>query len=548
MADSSPNAPREYVALVVDPNAMSRSILASQLRAYGISKVVQCNRIPDARARLEHTAFDYVLCEQSFHESDNTGQTLLDDLRRAKLLPFSTVFFMVTSEASYARVAEAAESALDGYLLKPFTPAALFDRLRIARQRKEHLSPVFEAIERTDFETAARLCVERFEARDPYWLYAARIGTELLLRLGRHGQAQAMFEAIIATRALPWAKLGVARAQIGAGQNVRATAMLQGLIQEDASHADAYDVLGRAQVEQGQFEAALDTYRLAATLTPDSLTRVQKFGMVSWYLGEREAARTALARAVLLGIESKLFDYQSLVLLAFAFFEIGDTKGLDRCIADLCRMQERHNESERLQRFARVAQTLQAIAQRQFSEAVEAVRTMAQDIMAPAFDFEAACNFAGLVAILAATSISLDEAPGWMQTLGMRYAHTRGLAQLLASASRVHAPFADQLSACLPAVNLLAEQAVAQSLGGDIRGAIATLLDSAGRTGNAKLLELAQQMLVRHQSALEDASTLQASVDALRPLCAGALPRALLGSEGERTPGSLGLRIGAASV
>src|SRR3990167_6837313 len=155
------SAQPQVLALIVDSNATSRSILVGQLR-------------------------DYVLCEQYFGESGYSGQTLLDDLRRAQLLPFSTVFFMVTAEASYAAVAEAAESALDGYLLKPFTPSALFERISLARLRKIHLRPIFDAIEAEDFERAAQLCVERFESRQPYWLYAARIGSELLLRLGRH--------------------------------------------------------------------------------------------------------------------------------------------------------------------------------------------------------------------------------------------------------------------------------------------------------------------------------------------------------------------------
>ena len=151
----------------------------------------------------EHTVFDYVLCDQYFGESGYSGQTLLDDLRRAQLLPFSTVFFMVTSEASYAAVAEAAESALDGYLLKPFTPSALFERLSLARLRKVHLRPIFDAIEAEDFESAARLCVARFEARQPYWLYAARIGSELLLLLARMTRRARCVEAVIAARALP---------------------------------------------------------------------------------------------------------------------------------------------------------------------------------------------------------------------------------------------------------------------------------------------------------------------------------------------------------
>ena len=158
--ESGPNPAPQTQALIVDSNATSRSILVGQLREYGVTRIVQCSRVQDARARLEHTVFDYVLCDQFFGESNYSGQTLLDDLRRAQLLPFSTVFFMVTAEASYAAVAEAAESALDGYLLKPFTPSALFERLSLARLRKIHLKPIFDAIEAEDFEQAAALCVE----------------------------------------------------------------------------------------------------------------------------------------------------------------------------------------------------------------------------------------------------------------------------------------------------------------------------------------------------------------------------------------------------
>ncbi len=542
MAANPKDAPREYVALVVDANATSRSILASQLRAYGIARVVQCNRIRDARARLEHMVFDYVLCEQSFGDNDNSGQTLLDDLRRAKLLPFSTVFFMVTGEASYASVAEAAESALDGYLLKPFTPAALFERLRLARQRKEHLSPIFEAIEAEDFESAAQRCSERFATRAPYWLYAARIGTELLLRLGRHEEAQKMCEAVIATRALPWAKLGVARAQIEAGQNARAVSTLQGLINEDEGFADAYDVLGRAQVEQGQFDAALGTYRMAVSLTPDSLVRVQKLGMMSYYLGDRAGARGALGRAVQLGVDSKLFDYQSLMLYAFTCFSENESKGIERCLADLARILEREPENQRLLRFQRVTEALDSITKRQVSAAVNEVRSMAREIKSPDFDFEAACNLAGLIAMMTATSIVLEDADDWIKALGMRYAHTRGLAQLMASACAAQESFAEQIRACLPAINHIAEDAIAKSLNGNASGAVRLLAAQAGTSLNTKLLDLAQQVLLRHKATLQDTEELQSQLDELRLRCSARQPRAQLGSDSERAPGGLHLR------
>ncbi|MCB1987835.1 MAG: response regulator, partial [Burkholderiaceae bacterium] len=70
----------DVLALVVDSNATSRTLLVGQLRDYGATKVVQCSRVQDARSRLEHTVFDYVLCDQYFPDAQCSGQTLLDDL------------------------------------------------------------------------------------------------------------------------------------------------------------------------------------------------------------------------------------------------------------------------------------------------------------------------------------------------------------------------------------------------------------------------------------------------------------------------------------
>lgn len=543
MATAPPRDVADCLALVIDGNATSRSILAGQLRDYGVGKVVQCSRVRDARNRLEHTAYDFVLCEQFFDETNESGQTLLDDLRRAHLLPFSTIFFMVTAEASYASVAEAAESALDGYLLKPFTPVALFDRLSLARLRKVHLAPIFDAIEAQDFELAASLCLQRFETQQPYWLYAARMGAELLLRLGRHDEARTLFEAVIAARALPWAKLGVARAQVESGQATRAITTLQGLIGADASYADAYDVLGRAQVEVGNFAEAMETYRHASSLTPDSVGRLQKFGMMAFYMGDREVATKALSRAAIIGLDSKLFDHQSIVLLAFAYFAEADRKGLDRCLADLARVLERQGDSARLQRFARVVLTLQQIQLRQFAKVVELVRAMAQETQQSDFDFEAASNLAGLLAVLAHTSIDLAEGATWVRELGMRYANTRGLSELMANACRLHPPYADSVRECLQQINGMAERAMALSLAGDPTSAVRSLLQHSAETLNVKLLDMSQQVLLRHQARIHEPAALQSGIDQLRERCGSAPARAVLGQDSERQPGGMTLRL-----
>ncbi len=503
-------------ALVVDGNHISRSILVSQMRDFGVGTVVQASRLEDARRQLEYRQFDVVLCEHHFPGSKVTGQDLLDDLRRSHLLPFSTVFIMVTAEATYAKVAEAAESALDGYLLKPHKAGHLGDRLYQARARKLSLKKIFEAIEAEEYAQAAALCKERFTTRGPFWLYAARIGAELMLRVGDIDQAQAMFEEVVAAKTLPWAKLGIARAQLEDRQVLGAISTLENLIGEDPRYTDAYDVLGRAQFELGRFDKARDTYRMASELTPYSINRLQNLALVTFYAGEPAEAEALLHRSVLLGIDSKMFDLQSLVLLAFARLELGDNKGLTRCAEDFRHLQEKYEDNRRYFRLRAIVDCLALIRDAQYAQAVEAVRALAKLVRAPEFDFESAANMLGLLSQLSLRAIQLNEVDGVVDTIGMRFASSRAHAELLAGACGKHAAYAERIRACQVQVLRLTESAMAQCVAGHPRAAVESLVQSGTALSNAKMMETAHLVLQRYRGQITDASALHEAVDKFR--------------------------------
>jgi CheY-like chemotaxis protein len=529
-------------ALVIDANPTARSIQTAQLRDLGVGTIVQCGRVQDARRQLEAREFDIVLCEQDFHGDNYSGQDLLNDLRRAQLLPFSTVFVMVTTEASYAAVAEAAESALDSYLLKPYTAQALSQRIQQSRQRKKILKDIFIAIDDGQFELAAQLCMRRFEVRAVYWLYAARIGAELLLRLGRHDQARTMYEAVIATQALPWARLGVARAEIESGSGLAGKRTLESLITDQPGFADAYDVMGRAQVDQGQFAEALATYRTATQLTPGSITRLQRQGMLAFYLGENEEARKALERATLMGISSKMFDFQTIVLLAVTRFTDRDPKGLQRCLDNIRHALEKDPKSTRLQRFSRVIGVFNLMLQRQVAQVVAEVRAMAEDIKAADFDFEAGSNAVAMLSHLTAAELQLDAAEGWIDTISLRFCTTRSLSELLARAGQAHMPFATRIRGQHNAITALAEQAMSHSLAGEPRAAAKSLLVAGARTMNAKLIDMARMVLQRHADKIPDAADLMGMADELKQRYGSGPPVAPLVADNGRQSGGLAIR------
>ncbi len=533
-------------ALIIDGHPTSRSILASQLRDLGVGTVIQCNRIADARKQLEAREFDLVLCEQHFQDGNSSGQSLLDDLRRAQLLPFSTVFVMVTGEASYTAVAEAAESALDSYLLKPFAASSLADRLLQARKRKRVLRDIFVAIEAGDYDQATRLCLVRFQAKAPYWLYAARIGAELLLRIGQHDAAQKLFQAVIDAQALPWARLGIARSQLDGGKVQQARRTLEVLIADDPSHADAYDVMGRVHVEQGSLTEALETYRMATQLTPGSIERLQRQGMLAFYCGEHAEARRALERAATIGITSKMFDLQSMVLLAFARFRDKDGKGLQRCADNVRHVLEKNPKSTRLRRFAALIDTLYLMHNRQVARVLEELREMAQDIRQPNFDIEAALNMVSLLSELAAAELQLGAADEWIDTIAMRFCVSRSLSELLAKACGVYPPYAEQVRGAHAKILALAEAAMNHSLNGEPRAAAKALLTHGGKTLNTKLIDMARMVLLRHAEKVTDAADLQSEADELYAKLASATTPGFGGAAAGRQTGGLALRASAA--
>jgi predicted Zn-dependent protease len=531
-------------ALVVDPNPTTRSILVSQLREYGVGTVLQTARAADARRHLEYRVFDFVLCEQYFDDEAISGPDLLDDLRRNHLLPYAAIFILITAEATYAKVAEAAESALDGYLLKPHRAVDLFERVQQARLRKIELQDIFGAIDTEDFELAAQLCLQRFESRSLYWLYAARVGAELLLRLGRCAEAQTLYQAVVAAKTLPWARLGIARAQLDAGQITQATSTLERLIDADPTFVDAYDVMGRAYIELGRFDRALETFKMAAALTPASISRMQNLAMMSYYAGDRKDADKLLERTTRMGLESKLFDSQSLVLLAFTRLEQRDRKGVQRCQDDFVRLLERNPDNARQQRLAGIVSVLNHLAHQEFEPAAQAVRAMAGAVSQPDFDFESAANVLALLCQLAHKAIGLNEWDGVVETIGMRFCSNRSLAELLAASTASYPPYAERVRGCQDRVLAVAEAAVTQSMNGDPTAAIHALIDKGQATLNARLIENATQLLQKHATKVQGAEALALQLHTLRQRCGAGNVKASLGQHG-RQAGSLAIRIGA---
>ena len=459
-------------ALIIDSNPTTRSVLMQQLREFGFGTVKAAGKVSEARDLLEQRGFDLVVCDNHFQHGTESGQDLLEELRREQMLPYATVFVMVTGDATYQHVAEAAEAALDSYLIKPFSANTLFARIKEARQRKRELKDIFDAIEAGDHERAAQRCLERFEARAIYWLYAARIGAELLLSLKRNTEARLLFDAVVAAKAVPWARLGVARAQLAEGEVSQARRTLESLLGDQPQYADSYDVMGKVQMEQGQLDEALATYRTAATITPGCILRLQHCGTLSFYAGDTATAMQMLERTWSLGAKSRLFDVLSMMLLAFMRFDARDAKGLSLACDVMNRFASNYPQSVRLRRMARHGQILTALLAGQTVHGVQLAREDLPELLQPDFDIEAATNVLSLWSRIDSAGVERAELSSVVRSLARRFSVSKAANEVLSAATRRNLEAADWIRETHAEVMKVAETAMNHSVRGEPRLAV----------------------------------------------------------------------------
>lgn len=496
-------------ALVIDGNNASRSVLMNLLRDFGVTDVHQARRAQDARQRLDQRRFDIIICDYHFDGEPVNGQDLIDDLRLAQVLPLSTVVVMISAEAAQAKVAEAAEAALDAYLIKPHTAEALRQRLCEARARKRALKDVIALIDKASYLEAAELCQARFETHGRAWVQAARIGAELWLRLGKPHAAQRLFDAILEIGAVPWARLGVARSQHERGSTSQARRSLESLLSEQPGYTDAYDVMARVLLEQGLPDEALKASREALSLTPGSVARLVKHGLLAFFYGEPGEACAALAHAARFGLHSKVFDLQGLVLLACVQFDKCDLRGLTQTWRSTIGARAGRMGSDRLRRFEAVVAVLKCLLERQVTDSVMQARSLIREVREPTFDFEAACNLLALISRLLRHELRLDGVDDEVRLVAQRFAVSHTTRELLVRSLKGDDVLSRVVEEAYEDICQQAEDAVSNTLKGMPGEAARFLLARAESTLNAKLMDLALHTMDRHEQHIEDIAALR---------------------------------------
>lgn len=308
--------------LVIDDHPGMRSSIRATLGNFGVTKTDMAANALDATRRIKQCEYDIIVSD--YHLGDGRdGQQLLEELRLARLIPMTTVFLMVTAERSFEKVMTAAEVAPDDYLIKPFTAELLRQRLNRILQKKTAFAAIYQAMAAGKVENAIALCDTLTAEQPGYTIDAIRLKAELLNSIGHVDEAQALYERIIALRAVPWARMGLAKSLFLQGKLTEAETLLSGLMTDAPDFLSAHDLLARIQTTLNRPRDAQQTLQRAVERSPNTLARLKHLGEMALGNGEPETAERAFATVVEKGTHSVLRSPEDHARLARAQVDQG---------------------------------------------------------------------------------------------------------------------------------------------------------------------------------------------------------------------------------
>ena len=334
-----PQKIEDITVLIVESNAGMRTQIRNMLALSGITKVGLAVSAGVAIRKLREQNYDIILCEYHLGEGQD-GQHLLEDVRQHHLIPLATLFLMITGESLYEKVVSAAELAPNDYILKPFSSDKLLGRLSRALEKRDALAPTYKLIESGATFDAIESC-RRGEGEYPQYLIDfQRLRAELLIATGQADEAYEVYRLVLASKAVPWAKLGVAKALYMQKKYGPAEEQLKELLAENVQYMDAYDWLAKTREATGRMEEAKQTLQEAVRVSPHTIRRLRKLGEVSSEVGDMETATKVLSEVVRKGKYSDFRDPEDHVSLVKAQLGMGDVVAATNTVRDLERSME----------------------------------------------------------------------------------------------------------------------------------------------------------------------------------------------------------------
>ncbi len=283
--------------LLVEPQQGMRASIHNMLNLCGVTRIEHGISSGTALGFIKSKYFDLILCEYELGPGQD-GQQLLEDIRHHKLAPLTTIFIMVTAERSYEKVVSAAELAPNDYLLKPFTPDELLERISRALKKRNLFISVYHLMDAGEYQGAIDECLANETKYVREKVDFMRLRAELHILLGEPDASEPIYKQLAEMRAVAWARLGLARSIHLQGRYAEAEDILKTLVVENDKYMDAFDLLAKNHELLGDLDSAKTVLSHAVEISPHGTRRLRKLGQIALATGDFQTAETHLKKVV----------------------------------------------------------------------------------------------------------------------------------------------------------------------------------------------------------------------------------------------------------
>ncbi|WP_250656402.1 tetratricopeptide repeat-containing response regulator [Alkalimarinus coralli] len=288
--------------LIVDSNIKLRMIMEEYLKSYGAWFIDFASDGVEAVEKCQNGMFDVLLCD--YNLGAKNGQQVLEELRHRKFLKHASLFIMMSADTTKDMVLGAIEYQPDAYISKPITRDSLKQRLDNLLIDSEALYDIKYAMDCDDIDEAIYLCEQKIRKRSKYSSWCHKTKATLLLQTQRYEEAKAVYNEVLKTRPLLWAKIGLAKVAILEEQYSIAEPILQEILEHNPLCLIAYDLLADIFVATKRKKAAQDTLFEAVSHSPRAIQRHVRLGELCLENQDYEIATEAFRNATEHGEQS----------------------------------------------------------------------------------------------------------------------------------------------------------------------------------------------------------------------------------------------------
>ena len=332
-------------ALVIDDYPSMRSAFKMALASFGMTKVDLAATGSEAVMRVRGTNYDVIISDYNLGEGRD-GQQVLEEMRHRNLISLETAFLMVTAESIYERVVAAAELAPDDYLIKPFNGEIMRTRLDAVLLKKEAFRSVHRSFAHGDLESALEGCETLMQTHPKYAVDAMRFKGEVLIAMGDFEAAEALYQQVIAMRAVPWSRLGLAKALHLQRKEPVAEDLLLDIVNQHPELVAGYDLLADVQLAQNKLKDAQNTLHRGVTVSAKSTRRQRRLGEVAYQNGDHRSAESAFRAAIEKGRNSVFLQPNDFANLSRVHLDQGDVKAATEVIVGNRKLLNENDEGK----------------------------------------------------------------------------------------------------------------------------------------------------------------------------------------------------------